>query len=126
MVRRVVVVGVGVGLGVGRLVRWGWSRGTLREVLLVWEGECERSLGGGEVGGEVGGGLQRGCSRRRGRIRLLRARHLGGVLLRGRGRVAGEEELALALELERVRRVFVERMLDRADDRWCCCSPLLA
>ena len=71
----------------------------------------------------AGEGVEKGSSRRRGRIRLLRARHPGAVLLMGRGRVGGEQELAL--ELEQVRIEFVGRMLDRAAGRRCCCSPLL-
>ena len=76
---------------------------------------------------EFGGGLEKGRSRLRDRIRLLRARHPGLVVLIGREGVGGEWEvaLALALELERARREFVERMLDRGGGRWCCCSPLL-
>lgn len=79
-----------------------------------------------EVDGEVGkpGELvQRGSSRQRGRIRLLRARHHWEVLLIGRRKVVGEQELVL--ELERVRIEFVGRMPDRGADRRCCCTPLL-
>ena len=79
-----------------------------------------------EVDGEVereGAGVEKGSSRRRGRIRLLRARRPGAVLLIGRGRLVGEQELALGLE--RVRTEFVERMLDQAAGRGCCCTPLL-
>lgn len=73
----------------------------------------------------VGLGIERGSSLPRGRIRLLRARHPEGVLLRGRGRVGGVWEAVLELEVERGRIEFVERMLDRGDGMWCCCNPLL-
>ena len=115
--------------GVGRFARWDWGeREVVGEVLLLlWEGECGRRWWwGGEVVVVVEAGLGKGRSPRPGRIRLLQAhRHPGGVLLRGRGRVGGEWEVALELEVERGRREFVERMLGRGGGRWCCCSPLL-
>ncbi len=121
-------VGVGgVSVGVGRLARWGWGWRGVGGVL-VWEGGCGRSWWGGErvvvVDGEVereGVGVEKGRNLQQGRIRLLRARRPWDVLLIGRGRVVGEQ--VLALELERVRTEFVERMPDRAVGRSCCCTP---
>ncbi len=120
-----------VGVGVGRVARWwGWGWREVGEVL-VWEGERGRSWRGGEMVGGVegeleraGSGVEKGCSRQQGRIRLLRARRPWGVLLIGMGRVVGEQ--GFALELERVRTEFVERMPGRVAGRNCCCTPLLS
>ena len=65
--------------------------------------------------------VQMGSSRRQGRIRLLRAHPRWEVLLIGKTRVVGEWEVGLVLE--RVRRGFVEQMLDRGAGRCYCCSP---
>ena len=86
------------GVGVGGLAKWGWRWGwrEVGEVLVLGGGYWRRWRGWEmliEVDGEVereGGGVEKGRSRRRGRIRLLRARRPGYVLLIGRGRVVGE------------------------------------